>query len=231
MSIPRYLYRYTSFKYLESIFAHNTLYFCSPNNINDPFDCKTSFSPPVPDEESEETSRDWEKIVREYSSRCGILCLSEVPDDILMWSHYGDKHQGVVLRFDGKGISEMGYCSNIEYDENLVDYKQFLSNYPHNRKELYRLFMFRKSLHWKYESEWRIFHEPAGFVPFSPKMLTGLILGCEMNESNRKIVKEYRRRYNLNMAMFEAKRSRNRYCITIEPLEDDGDSTFAETTD
>jgi hypothetical protein len=30
----------------------------------------------------------------------GVLCLSERPDDILLWSHYGDSHRGVCLEFD-----------------------------------------------------------------------------------------------------------------------------------
>ena len=28
-----------------------------------------------------------------------VLCLSEVNDNILMWSHYGQSHTGVVLEF------------------------------------------------------------------------------------------------------------------------------------
>jgi hypothetical protein len=30
----------------------------------------------------------------------GLLCLSEVPDDLLMWSHYADAHRGLCLIFD-----------------------------------------------------------------------------------------------------------------------------------
>ncbi len=30
----------------------------------------------------------------------GVLCLSERPDDILLWSHYGDSHRGVCFEFD-----------------------------------------------------------------------------------------------------------------------------------
>ena len=33
---------------------------------------------------------------------CGITCLSEVKDDLLMWSHYGGKYKGFCLEFDSK---------------------------------------------------------------------------------------------------------------------------------
>lgn len=33
----------------------------------------------------------------------GVLCLSECPDDILLWSHYADSHRGLCLEFDVAG--------------------------------------------------------------------------------------------------------------------------------
>src|SRR5262249_33519683 len=35
-------------------------------------------------------------ISREF----GLICLSEVPDDILMWSHYTEGHSGLVIGFN-----------------------------------------------------------------------------------------------------------------------------------
>jgi hypothetical protein len=32
------------------------------------------------------------------TSKVGVMCISEVPDDILMWSHYADCHKGVCSR-------------------------------------------------------------------------------------------------------------------------------------
>jgi hypothetical protein len=33
------------------------------------------------------------------SEKVGLVCLSEVPDDILMWSHYSGSHTGLVIGF------------------------------------------------------------------------------------------------------------------------------------
>ncbi len=44
----------------------------------------------------------------------GILCLSEKNDDILMWSHYGNKHSGICLEFDKKIIHRTDFtCRRI----------------------------------------------------------------------------------------------------------------------
>ena len=36
----------------------------------------------------------------------GVLCLSERPDDILLWSHYGNCHSGLCLEFDAAGYPD-----------------------------------------------------------------------------------------------------------------------------
>ncbi len=33
----------------------------------------------------------------------GIVCMSEVPDDLLMWGHYTDSHRGFVAEFESRG--------------------------------------------------------------------------------------------------------------------------------
>jgi hypothetical protein len=33
--------------------------------------------------------------------RAGVACFSALPDDLLMWAHYADKHRGVCLKFVG----------------------------------------------------------------------------------------------------------------------------------
>lgn len=40
-------------------------------------------------------------LLPEISKVVGVLCLSACPDNILMWSHYGHGHTGIVIGFDG----------------------------------------------------------------------------------------------------------------------------------
>jgi hypothetical protein len=51
-----------------------------------------------------------------------IYCLTEDPANLLMWSHYAEKHQGVVLKF--KCIKQM---DNIFLAAQKVQYKKNLS--------------------------------------------------------------------------------------------------------
>lgn len=149
------LYRYRSMrsKGLARIFTDCELYFASPTQFNDPFDCKPPFSVTNFSEDDlrchfrkafpaslskfgvklsdaqlgamTETrvvsilqNKSFESdIVKPFLEACiavnselGVLCLSEIHDDILMWSHYADGHRGIVLQFD-KSILESAQTS------------------------------------------------------------------------------------------------------------------------
>jgi hypothetical protein len=41
-------------------------------------------------------------IFREAQDNFGILCVTEKPDNLLMWAHYGEQHKGVVIEFDDR---------------------------------------------------------------------------------------------------------------------------------
>src|SRR5262249_53331053 len=47
------------------------------------------------------------KLYKILDQSFGVLCLSECPDDILLWSHYADSHRGLCLEFDVAGYSEV----------------------------------------------------------------------------------------------------------------------------
>ncbi len=41
-----------------------------------------------------------QRLYRILDESFGVLTLSEIPDDILMWSHYANNHEGICLEFD-----------------------------------------------------------------------------------------------------------------------------------
>lgn len=87
----------------------------------------------------------------------GILCLTEIPDSLLMWAHYGASHTGFVIGFDTS--NSFFHCPRSDKDE-----------FHHLRRVSYRAtrpsgtlldfdspeMFFFKSEHWSYENEWRI---------------------------------------------------------------------------
>ena len=126
---PDCLYKFTTIDGTEDILTLGKIFFPSPADFNDPFDCK--FHPIVQasfvkrQRSNRELIRERNagmpkkirnEIARKYSSRksfeegaqhlmarisktIGILCLSARSDSVLMWSHYADKHRGICLEF------------------------------------------------------------------------------------------------------------------------------------
>ena len=144
-------------------------------------------------------------ITQKFDQLLGALCLSEIPDSLLMWSHYGASHAGFVLAFDAR---------HPYFHEEKGPEDEF----RHLRRVLYREarpsatlvefdgvdFFLVKSGHWSYEREWRIFRplqeaeivypgEPFGvhLFPFPPSALKAVILGARMTAKSVEASAEY----------------------------------------
>jgi hypothetical protein len=87
----------------------------------------------------------------------GALCLSEVRDSILMWGHYAENHQGIVVGFNSghpffskrrSEHDEFGFLRRVNYQSERP--KVVLSDT--SSIEWFQT----KSAHWEYEKEWRI---------------------------------------------------------------------------
>ena len=90
-----------------------------------------------------------------YDNNFGILSLTESPDNVLMWAHYGNNHKGIAIGFDEnheffKGDEIVAGLKRL----NKVDYNQkrpVLSPSTQNNPKVF----LRKSVEWAYEREWR----------------------------------------------------------------------------
>jgi hypothetical protein len=71
--------------------------------LNDPFECSFLLNSAEKDRraaQQDDFSAEWlqVKVFRERNfSRIGVLCLSKVPDNLLMWAHYSRSHTGLVV--------------------------------------------------------------------------------------------------------------------------------------
>lgn len=139
-------------------------------------------------------------IVSSFSEDFGLVCYSQVPDDILMWSHYGARHRGFVVEFDlghsffqdGNNMAPVEYSSERAFaemreDELLID-------------DVLALFR-RKSLDWEHERECRqLFQlsecetERTGeavsyYVPIPPSCISAVILGARCDSANEAAIR------------------------------------------
>lgn len=132
----------------------------------------------------------------------GILSLTEDPVNMLMWSHYGDQHKGIVL---GIEIDEEESCKQVEYKNEFPKIDMSLSNAhfsmnfqsPENISREYTIeltdqiindIFYHKAECWNYEKEWRIINQKFGLANY-PGKLVEVIFGCRCSDSDKIAVK------------------------------------------
>jgi len=87
----------------------------------------------------------------------GALSLSEVADNVLMWSHYSLGHAGFALGFDARHPYFNARLSEVDEFRHLrrVEYRNDRPNAPLSDLSGAEMFLV-KSTDWAYEKEWRI---------------------------------------------------------------------------
>jgi hypothetical protein len=144
--------------------------------------------------------------------RAGILCLSKVRDDILMWAHYAGGHKGLCFEFDGSDDRPFfGEAQAVVYD----DYRPLPLDEDAD-KQMERVLL-TKSPHWRYEREFRIFLPDRGrtAIDFPVESLTGIIFGCWMPEPVRSLVKDWATQGGCRVAFFEARPMAGKFGLDI----------------
>lgn len=128
--------------------------------------------------------------------KAGILSLSEIPDNLLMWAHYAEGHTGFVLMLDSshdffKGdIALHGFAkpAPVEYRLKLPH----LTIEDTYKETIMPEIFFVKGLDWQYEKEWRYLKFRANankrftdtnkldinLFQLPSKCIMGVILGC-----------------------------------------------------
>jgi hypothetical protein len=201
---PQFVYKYrvsdaTRNPFFDSIITTNSMMFSSPKAFNDPFDCQlqpvifptqtevTQFlSRVLPSAPSDIISNletnainnpiEFSKILKNAINfdNKGVLCLSQEPDNILLWSHYADNHYGVCLKFD------ILQDTNFFSIPLMVIYSQSYPIYNHmtHPNEIVTKMIKTKYELWKYEKEIRIFKMEKNLYNFNKNALTEIIFGC-----------------------------------------------------
>ena len=107
-----------------------------------------------------------EDPVHRLRERFRILCLTEVDDSVLMWSHYADQHKGVVLGFNTRTLEDTYKrpLSRVRYETDfprLIDIDKWLHSvvfgpsYEWKDPDVARTLVLLKHADWAYEREWR----------------------------------------------------------------------------
>lgn len=163
----------------------------------------------------------------------GVFCLTDRPDNLLMWSHYADALGGYVIEFDESHPffhssedepSGSSSIRRVRYANEPPTIEQFIDE----RNSIESLF-FVKGKPWEYESEWRMVRPlnsatqvvetplgPAHLFPFPADAVTAVIIGerasTDTQEELRMIVATDAYR---NVAVMVAHASHNTFNVEI----------------
>jgi|KBSSwiStaDraftv2_1062776.scaffolds.fasta_scaffold50172_6 hypothetical protein len=159
----------------------------------------------------------------------GAVSFSEDPDSLLMWAHYGAKHQGYVIEYlPEHEWFDQRVSPDDEYDWlRPVRYQQARAALVATQSSGDDMFL-TKSSDWEYEREWRVLfllkdcevHEldsdgvPVHRVRVPRQAMKRVILGCRMTPETRRAALEHA----AGLEVHEAVPHKDRYAVEIRPL-------------
>ena len=182
VAIPK-LYRYVKFnKHSLDILENHRIWCPKASTLKDPFEFQfrlegLSHQGVLVDQESiAQARRDVRKL--------GVVCLSEVDDSLLMWSHYADSHHGFCIEFERDEHNDLGnseQCLPVVYQK---EFPAFTLDEIEDKKATARI-LTTKSEEWAYEKEWRMITKKDISMIQLPGKITGVIFGSRMEPNER----------------------------------------------
>jgi len=147
----------------------------------------------------------------------GVVCLSEINNDILMWSHYTDGHTGFCIEFERSDNNDLGkwdYCLPVTYD--AVEAPSFDPPSLEEKASVAKI-VSSKAPNWSYEKEWRLIvsHEFADGPISLPAKITAVIFGCKMDSTRRRTIANILRR---DVSYLEAIQLKDSFGLDIKPI-------------
>lgn len=171
---------------------------------------------------------------REELQHNKILCLTQAPENLLMWTHYAGHHAGAVLRFrDVPGFdSPWSEARQVNYvaEMPLLADEELLSDIMSGRATfdvatlLHRI-IYTKSLPFAYEQEWRISsghgrNPEAAFedIPFGSEELDAVIMGARMSAGDRDVIARLVRERYPHAELQQAELDNRHFRVNIRPV-------------
>lgn len=253
------LYKYLSLdsKSFDSILKRQEVYFASVKSMNDPFEGRPRFTMPSRTAVKNHLKKKGAKqkdvnllaqramkdlehnfstiyaINESYIADTGLLCLTPIRDNLLMWAHYADSHKGVCFGFEVNSPYDgvFGYGYDVIYKDDypeisLLDLDLVMT---HRKKpsalteEVLETFTDRqlltKSKSWRYEKEVRFQRPPlsygVGVLEFPKEQLRSMILGCNMDSANKVEAVDLAIKNFPHIKIYQASLSHDKYQLDI----------------
>lgn len=224
---PTVLYKYKDLSgkgiaHVEDMLRNNQIWFSSPKNFNDPFDCRHIYDsrnsrkevvwgmtgwltrkghslvdalaqaeqdiPKHPGKFERWKSRQIARRSRQIANT-GILCLTSLPNNQLMWTHYAKSHKGICIEFrigDECEESQLEFISKAQPVE-YADRCPVINIARDDPEEIVRKTFLTKTSPYSHEAEWRIvrYNDGRGPKPIPTGIISSVILGVQIKRTVR----------------------------------------------
>lgn len=219
-----------SLEYLFDLLANGRINFQNPNKFNDPFDCCPQHIPVDLVKESglpaaviNSMNSSMHGVI---SAVCGICCFSSAPDNMLLWSHYGDHHRSVCVGFDADFLA-----SNVPVNNKGNPLYEGVTKviYGNNRPssgsaDAYHV----KAECWEYEDEYRLISgnsqgEPEwgpGVWSLPTGSIKQVIFGARMDQELKDFIAERVKRIRPDIELLVVVPNPNTFDLLIESYHD-----------
>lgn len=149
----------------------------------------------------------------------GVVSLSSVPDNILMWSHYGNNHKGFCIDFNARFFIEdlQSSLHSVTYEELYPEIvPTAASSWLHNQARI----MATKFREWEYEKEYRLvkYGYSNKVATLSEKYFKSLILGCAMPDDQKSEIIDAAKASLPNIEIYQAERHNAQYLISLNRI-------------
>lgn len=168
-----------------------------------------------PDKLKKETTEQIDK----WGGLIGLLSLSSIKDNILMWSHYANNHKGFSVGFDSSYLAS-------KYDFDFIEPIIYQLKYPiiSGLEEITQQFhkkFFYKSNFWEYEKEWRISknHIKNRTLKLNPESINEIIIGCCTSlKDESDIIKMSKKKLGSHIDIFRSVKSEDSFNLIMEKI-------------
>ena len=156
-------------------------------------------------------------LTTEYREDAGVLCLTRLHLNPLMWAHYADQHRGICLEFDTTVAPERNPLCEAHPVRYQRDYPT-LNFFEADAEERVTALCLTKSTDWEYEQEWRyVLLRPADEaprrIPYPPEALTGVLLGHRISDEHQEKVCEWAAHLSHTIEVNRVGPSEHRYVL------------------
>ncbi|MFO1429362.1 MAG: DUF2971 domain-containing protein [Candidatus Competibacteraceae bacterium] len=189
-----------------------------------------------------ELARD--EYINKVLSLLGVLSLAEHRDNLLMWAHYADSHNGILIEFNLNKFFAADYHPRnwpCEHDSlfklRKIKYKRGVPRLNSDSRKGLEQLVFTKSTDWSYEQEWRLCRAvndadsvvskdsrfPIYLFSFPTLAIHSVSFGCRISREQiqelTKTIRKDRKYEHIKFYSVQLREDRSGICLLNEPVQ------------